>query len=105
MLVFSIAQSKPVDWTPILSTLVPIIFGMIVGNLDKKMADYLAPGVVVLTLFMGWVFGAGINLFDALQSGLQGILLTVIFYALLVPILVIFEQRCICQLKKGPPCC
>lgn len=93
MLVFSIAQSTPVDWTPILSTLVPIIFGMIVGNLDKKMADYLAPGVVVLTPFMGWVFGAGINLFDALQSGLQGILLTVVFYVLLVPILVIFEQR------------
>lgn len=86
-------QATTVDWTPILSTLVPIIFGMIVGNLDKKMADYLAPGVVVLTPFMGWVFGAGINLFDALQSGLQGILLTVIFYVLLAPILVVFEQR------------
>ncbi|MGO3201571.1 MAG: 2-keto-3-deoxygluconate permease [Ruoffia tabacinasalis] len=39
------------------------------------------------------MFGAGINLFDALQSGLQGILLTVIFYVLLAPILVVFEQR------------
>src|SRR5699024_5889966 len=86
-------QATTVDWTPILSTLVPIIFGMIVENLDKKMADYLAAGVVVLTPFMGWVFGVGINLFNALQSGLQGILLTVVFYVLLVPILVIFEQR------------
>lgn len=93
MLVFSIAQSTPIDWTPILSTLIPIIFGLIIGNLDKKMANYLAPGVVVLTPFMGWVFGAGINLFDALQSGLQGVILVIAFYIILLPTLVVFEHR------------
>lgn len=93
MLVFSIAQSTPIDWTPILSTLVPIIFGMIVGNLDKKMADFLQPGVVILTPFMGWVFGAGIDLISALQSGLQGILLTIAFYIILVPFLLTFERK------------
>ncbi|XJS11384.1 2-keto-3-deoxygluconate permease [Aerococcaceae bacterium WGS1372] len=93
MLVFSIAQSTPIDWTPILSTLVPIIFGMIVGNLDKKMADFLKPGVVILTPFMGWVFGAGIDLISAVQSGFQGIILTVAFYIILVPALLIFERK------------
>lgn len=93
MLVFSIAQSTPIDWTPILSTLIPIILGIIVGNLDKKMAKFLTPGVLVLTPFMGWVFGAGINLFDAVQSGFQGIILTIVFYVLLAPTMLLFEQR------------
>lgn len=92
MLVFSVAQTSAIDWTPIISTLVPIIFGMIVGNLDKDMADFFRPGVVVLTPFMGWVFGAGINLLSAAQAGLQGVLITALYYLIMIPIL-FFERK------------
>ncbi|MGX7092228.1 2-keto-3-deoxygluconate permease [Hutsoniella sourekii] len=93
MLVFSVAQSSPIDWTPIISTLIPIIFGMVVGNLDKDMAEFFKPGVVVLTPFMGWAFGVGINLIEAVQAGFQGIVITAMFYIFLLPALYLFERR------------
>ncbi len=93
MLVFSISQATPIDWTPILSTIVPIVFGMIIGNLDKEMANFFKPGIVVLTPFMGWAFGAGINLIDAIQAGPQGILISVLYYLFMVPIMFFFERK------------
>lgn len=92
MLVFSVAQQTSIDWTPIISTLIPIIFGMIVGNLDPKMAAFFRPGILVLTPFMGWVFGAGINLVSAVQAGPQGVVLSIVYILIQVPILFAFEK-------------
>ena len=91
MLIFGLSQETAIDWMPIISTLVPILLGMLVGNLDENMAKFLAPGVSVLTPFMGWSFGASINLIEAVQSGLQGVIITIMFYVLMVPILLMVE--------------
>lgn len=93
MLIFGLSQETAIDWMPIISTLVPILLGMLVGNLDENMAKFLAPGVSVLTPFMGWSFGASINLIEAVQSGLQGVIITIIFYVLMVPILLMVETK------------
>lgn len=93
MMVYGISQAAPIDWTPILSTLVPIILGMLVGNLDKDMSKFLAPGVAVMTPLMGWSFGSSINLIDALQAGPQGILMTLVFYLAMLPILLFVEIK------------
>lgn len=93
MLIFGLSQETAIDWMPIISTLVPILLGMLVGNLDENMAKFLAPGVSVLTPFMGWSFGASINLIEAVQSGLQGVIITIMFYVLLVPILLMVETK------------
>lgn len=93
MLIFGLSQETAIDWMPIISTLVPILLGMLVGNLDENMAKFLAPGVSVLTPFMGWSFGASINLIEAVQSGLQGVIITIMFYVLIVPILLMVETK------------
>lgn len=93
MLIFGLSQETAIDWMPIISTLVPILLGMLVGNLDENMAKFLAPGVSVLTPFMGWSFGASINLIEAVQSGLQGVIITIMFYVLMVPILFMVETK------------
>lgn len=93
MLIFGLSQETAIDWMPIISTLVPILLGMLVGNLDENMAKFLAPGVSVLTPFMGWSFGASINLIEAVQSGLQGVIITIMFYVLMVPILLVVETK------------
>lgn len=93
MLIFGLSQETAIDWMPIISTLVPILLGMLVGNLDENMAKFLAPGVSVLTPFMGWSFGASINLIEAVQSGLQGVIITIMFYVLMVPILLMVETK------------
>lgn len=42
---------------------------------------------------MGWSFGASINLIEAVQSGLQGVIITIMFYVLMVPILLLVETK------------
>lgn len=93
MLIFGLSQATEINWMPIVSTLVPILLGMLVGNLDDNMAKFLAPGVSVLTPFMGWSFGASINLIDAVQSGFEGVLITIMFYVLMLPILLTVERK------------
>lgn len=92
MFIYGLTSGGSINWWPIISTLIPIVLGMLVGNLDKKMAEFFKPGVVVLTPLMGWSFGSGINLLEALKAGPQGILLTVLFYLLVLVPLLIFEK-------------
>lgn len=93
MLVYGIAQAAPIDWTPIISTLIPILFGMVLGNLDEEMAKFLAPGVLVLTPLMGWSFGSGINIINALKAGPQGLAMTVVFYLVCLPAMLFVERK------------
>lgn len=94
MFIYSMSQATEIDWMPILSTFIPVVLGIIVGNIDKKFAKLFAPGVPILMPFMGWAFGSTINLIDALAAGGHGIILTIIFYLVNVPIL-FFVQRVI----------
>lgn len=93
ILVYSIAKASKIDWTPVISVLIPIILGIIIGNLDNDMAGFFGPAVTILTPFMGWAFGAGINIINAVKAGFQGIILTLIFYLLMFPIIFFFERK------------
>lgn len=93
MFIYGVSQAAPINWMPIISTLIPIVAGMIIGNLDEDMANFLTPGVVIVTPLMGWSFGAGINLLDAVKAGPQGILLTIAFYIAMLPILFSVERN------------
>lgn len=93
LFVFSITQGGAVDWTPIISTLIPIIAGIAVGNLDKELAKMFSSIVGVLMIFMGWSFGAGINIIEALKAGPQGILLTIVFYITMLPAIYFIETK------------
>lgn len=91
--VFSITQGGGVDWTPIISTLIPIILGVVVANLDKELSKLFSSILGVLMIFMGWSFGAGINIIEALKAGPQGVLLAVIFYIAMLPIVYLVETK------------
>lgn len=93
LLVFGISQRTQIDWTPIISTLIPIVLGMIIGNLDKDMAAFFKPGIAVFTPLMGWAFGAGINIMSAFQAGAIGIVLAVVFYLVNFPALFGTEKK------------
>lgn len=91
--VFSATQGGTIDWIPIISTLIPILLGVIIGNVDKDLAKMFSSMIGTLTFFMGWSFGAGINLVEAVQAGLQGILITIIFYVLMIPMYYFVETK------------
>lgn len=65
----------------LLLAIAPILAGMILGNLDKDIADFLKPGLNVLIPFFAFCLGTGINLGNLVSGGLSGILLGVICVA------------------------
>ena len=65
----------------ILCAVAPILVGLILGNLDKDIADFLKPGLNVLIPFFAFCLGAGISLGNLVTGGLSGILLGVICVA------------------------
>lgn len=93
MLVYSVSKVSGVDWMPVVSVLIPIVSGIVIGNLDKELGKFFAGAVPILTPFMGWAFGAGINLIAAFKAGLEGIILAVIFYVVSFPLLWLFETK------------
>ncbi len=61
--------------TAFISVLLPIIIGMILGNLDGEMRDFLNTGSSMLIPFFAFALGMGINFKAILEGGLSGVAL------------------------------
>jgi 2-keto-3-deoxygluconate permease len=60
------------------AVLLPLIVGVIIGNLDRNLADWLHKGSDKLVPFFAFSLGMGINFSSIIQGGLSGILLGVL---------------------------
>ncbi len=49
----------------------PILVGMILGNIDKDLSDFLAPAGSILLPFVGFCLGAGMNLTNIAKGGVR----------------------------------
>lgn len=67
-----------IPFKSLLAAILPILIGLILGNLDKEIAAFLKPGLNVLIPFFAFCLGAGISLSNLVKGGLSGILLGVI---------------------------
>ncbi|KMK95684.1 2-keto-3-deoxygluconate permease [Rossellomorea marisflavi] len=61
--------------TAFISVLLPIIIGMILGNLDGEMRDFLNTGSSMLIPFFAFALGMGINFKAIVEGGLSGVAL------------------------------
>lgn len=86
VMIYSIGGAGNIEWLPIASTLIPLILGIILGNIDPKFNDLFAGTTTVLLPLLGWSMGQSMNLMDAFQAGLSGILLTVLYYVFMTSI-------------------
>ena len=57
----------------LIATVTPILVGMILGNMDKKFAEFVSPAGSVMIPFVGLTLGAGINLMNVLKGGIPGV--------------------------------
>lgn len=80
VMIYSIGGQGNIEWMPIVSTLIPLILGIILGNIDPDFNTLFKGTVKVLLPVLGWAMGQSMNLFDAFQAGLSGILLAVLYY-------------------------
>ena len=92
VLIYSFGGQGAVDWMPIISTVIPLILGIILGNLDPDFRDLFGGAVVMLLPILGWNMGQGMNLITAFQAGVSGIILGVLYYVF-TSIFVIFDKK------------
>ncbi len=64
-----------VPFMALVATVIPIIVGMIIGNIDKEMQTFLEPAGNIMIPFVGLTLGAGINLSNVVKGGVPGIIL------------------------------
>lgn len=70
------------DWTPVITTLVPLIIGVILGNIDPEFGEVFSPGIGAILPLLGWNLGQGMDLVAAIKAGGPGLILTVVFILL-----------------------
>lgn len=86
MFIYAISGQGAIDWMPIISTILPLILGIILGNLDKDFPKLFGPAIGVLLPILGWNIGQGMNLIEGVQSGVYGLLLVFVFYFFMSPL-------------------
>ncbi|MFZ1873013.1 MAG: 2-keto-3-deoxygluconate permease 1, partial [Chania sp.] len=78
MIALGAAGMANIPMMALVAVLVPLLVGMLLGNLDHQMRDFLTKGGPILIPFFAFALGAGINLEMLLQGGVAGVLLGVL---------------------------
>lgn len=75
MLAFGATGLAQISFTVLLAALVPILLGLILGNLDDNIRKFLAPGTSILIPLFAFPLGAALNFNQLINAGMSGILL------------------------------
>ena len=70
------------------TVMLPYCFGLLMGNLDPALAKIYTPAANLLLPFLGFNFGASINLVTFVKSGISGVVLALVFIILNTIVLV-----------------
>ncbi|MGN5479111.1 2-keto-3-deoxygluconate permease [Cupriavidus basilensis] len=60
-------------WPTMVGSILPLLLGMLLGNLDREMRDFLGKAVPVMIPFFALALGAGLDLHKVWQAGMLGI--------------------------------
>ena len=94
MLILAAAAGLKFNVMDIITVFVPFLLGMLLGNIDPNFAKVVGPATGALIPLMGCCFGASLNLVTAAKAGLAGILLSILYLVINVP-LMLFADRVI----------
>jgi 2-keto-3-deoxygluconate permease len=73
MLTLGVAGLSAFPWPTLVGAVLPLVVGMVIGNLDREMRAFLGKAVPVLIPFFAFALGGGIDLSTVWQAGFLGI--------------------------------
>lgn len=73
MVTLGVAGLAAFPWPTLVGAILPLLLGMLLGNLDREMRDFLAKAVPVMIPFFALALGASLDLHKVWQAGLLGI--------------------------------
>lgn len=92
MLILGIAGLAHFPVLAFVFALLPLVLGMLLGNFDPKMRDFLQPGVSLFIPFFALALGTTINLLGIIGAGASGILLAVFVVAVTGAVLLTVDR-------------
>lgn len=75
MVTLGVAGLSAFPWQTLVGAIIPLVLGMLLGNLDREMREFLGRAVPVLIPFFAFALGSGINLKTVVTTGLLGVIL------------------------------
>lgn len=75
MVAVGAAGTADVPLLSLVASIMPLLVGCVMGNLDEDIAKFTKPGIILLVPFFSFCLGASINFKTILGSGLAGIVL------------------------------
>lgn len=73
MVTLGVAGLSAFPWQTLVGSILPLAFGMLLGNLDKNMREFLGRAVPVMIPFFAFALGAGLDLHKVWTAGLLGL--------------------------------
>lgn len=78
MIAMGAAGMASIPLNSFIATLIPLIVGIVWGNLDSTFRDVAAKAMPIVTFFMMIPIGAGMSLYSLISGGMAGVLLAII---------------------------
>lgn len=76
----------------IVSLVVPLVLGIVIGNIDKELGSFILTGMPFMIFALGFSAGHGINLLDSVRAGFSGVVMAILYY-ILVFVPMFFVER------------
>lgn len=73
MVTLGVAGLSAFPWETMVGAILPLAVGMLLGNLDKELREFLGRAVPVMIPFFAFALGAGLDLNKVWQAGLLGL--------------------------------
>jgi 2-keto-3-deoxygluconate permease len=73
MVTLGVAGLSAFPWQALVGAILPLAIGMLLGNLDRELREFLGRAVPVLIPFFAFALGAAINLSTVAKAGALGI--------------------------------
>ncbi|MNT16880.1 2-keto-3-deoxygluconate permease [compost metagenome] len=73
MVTLGVAGLSAFPWPTMVGSILPLMLGMLLGNLDREMRDFLGKAVPVMIPFFALALGAGLDLHKVWQAGMLGL--------------------------------